>query len=320
MPVTTVRSITRPEDFAIEGAPDQTDALMEMWKEGESRPDWCFVLEEGGEVVGRVGFSVLPTCPPEFLGELPPDELFLFGLWLPWDDDPVGVGLTLIPEALRRIDEDVPDRLQVRTNVEVYPEHAHRVALFDALGMDLFQEKQGFTWVDDGSPVEVPDRLTFHTVDEAGRDHYRDVLAGVGEATLDRNDFYYRSHMDPQDWGSVYMTFLDDSEAPMWLLALLPDGEPVGFVAVSEFDEPDTATVAFIGVLPQHRGNGYIDDLLAAGTAAAQRQGFTSILSDVDTLNAPMMAAMERAGHHAGARPWHIWHHAGSVSRLVSPA
>jgi RimJ/RimL family protein N-acetyltransferase len=318
--VTTVRSITDTKDFALPGAPDQTDALIDMWEEGESRPDWCFVLEEEREVVGRVGFYVSPTCPPEFLGDLPPDELFLFGLWLPWDDDPVGAGLALISEALRRIAGDVPDRLQVRTNVEVYPEHAHRVALFDAFGMDLFQEKQGFTWVDDGSRVEVPDRLTFHTVDEVGHDHYRDVLAGVGEATLDRNDFYYRSHMDPQDWGSVYMTFLDDSVAPMWLLALLPDGEPVGFVAVSEFDEPDTATIAFIGVLPPHRGNGYIDGLLAAGTAVAQQHGFSSILSDVDTLNTPMMAAMERAGHHAGVRPWHIWHHVGSVGRLVSPA
>jgi RimJ/RimL family protein N-acetyltransferase len=318
--VTTVRSITDTKDFALPGAPDQTDMLIDMWEEGESRSDWCFVLEEGGEVVGRVGFTVEPTCPPEFVGDLPPDELFLFGLWLPWEDDPVGAGLDLIPEALRRILGDVPDRMQVRTNVEVQDEYADRVALFEALGMELFQEKQGFTWVDDGSPVEVRDRLTFHTVDEVGRDHYRDVLAGVGEATLDRNDFYYRSHMNPQDWGSVYMTFLDDSVAPMWLVGRLPGGESVGFVAVSQFDEPDTATIALIGVLPQHRGNGCIDDLLAAGTAVAQQHGFTSILSDVDTLNAPMMAAMERAGHHAGVRPWHIWHHVGSVGRLVSPA
>lgn len=318
MPVTTVRSITDTKDFAVPGAPDQTDALIAMWEEGESRPDWCFVLEDGGQAIGRVGFSVEPTCPPEYLGDLPPEELFVFGLWLPWEDDPVGTGLALIPEALRQIAGDIPDRLQVRTNVEVYPEHAHRVALFEALGMDLFQEKQGFTWVDDGSAVEVPGRLTFHTVDETGRDRYRDVLAAVGEATLDRNDFYYRSHMDPLDWGSVYMTFLDDSVAPMWLLGLLPDGEPVGFVAVSDFAEPHTATIAFVGVLPQHRGNGYIDDLLAAGTAAAQSHAFTSMLSDVDTLNAPMMASMERAGHHAGVRPWHIWHHVGSVSALSS--
>jgi hypothetical protein len=40
------------------------------------------------------------------------------------------------------------------------------------------------------------------------------------------------------------------------------------------------------------------------------------MLSDVDIENTPMMAAMERAGHHADVRPWHIWHHVGSVGRL----
>jgi ribosomal protein S18 acetylase RimI-like enzyme len=79
------------------------------------------------------------------------------------------------------------------------------------------------------------------------------------------------------------------------------------------------ATITFVGVLPAHRGNGYIDDLLAAGTAVAQRNGFATILSDVDTENTPMMAAMERAGHHPGARTWHVWHQVGSVARLVSP-
>ena len=85
-------------------------------------------------------------------------------------------------------------------------------------------------------------------------------------------------------------------------------------VAISPFDEPGTATIAYIGVLPEHRGNGYVDDLLAAGTAAAQRAGFTRILSDVDTENHPMLAAMERAGHHASATPWHVWSHRGEVN------
>lgn len=269
--------------------------------------------------LGTAVFSVEPTCPPEFLGELPPEELYLVELALPWDGDWTAAGRRLISEALGGIGV-VPDRLQVRTNPEAHDEHAKRVALFDALGMELFQEKEGFTWTDSGEAITVPDRLEFRTIAEVGRDRYRDVIAGVGEGTLDRNDFYYRSNMDPKDWGSVYTTFLEDGDAPMWLLGLLANDEAVGFVAVSDFDGAGTATIAFTGVLPEHRGNGYIDDLLAAGTAAAQRHDFGSMLSDVDTENAPMMAAMERAEHHAGVRPWHIWHHVGSVAHLVSPA
>lgn len=63
-----------------------------------------------------------------------------------------------------------------------------------------------------------------------------------------------------------------------------------------------------MGVLPEHRGRGYVDDLLAAGTAAAQRKGYVSMLDPVDTLNSPMDAAMVRGGHRRGVRPWHVWH------------
>lgn len=261
---------------------------------------------------GTVAFEVEPTCPPEFLGDLPPEELYLTELSLPWDGDWRAAGRTLISEALRRLGA-VPDRLQVRTNPEWHAEYAQRVALFESLGMELFQEKIGVTWVDDGGPIDVPDRLSFVTIAESGSDRYRDVIAAVGEGTLDRNDRYYRSHMDPADWGAVYLTFMGEGEEPMWLLGTLPGGEAVGFVAVVDFDGEATATIGFIGVVPEHRGNGYVDDLLAAGTAAARRHGYTSIHSDVDTLNAPMLAAMERAGHHTGVRPWHIWHQIGSV-------
>ena len=32
-------------------------------------------------------------------------------------------------------------------------------------------------------------------------------------------------------------------------------------------------------------------------------------VSDVDVLNRLMAAAMERARHSPGARPWHVWHY-----------
>ena len=263
-----------------------------------------------------MAFRVEPTCPPEFLGDLPAEEIFVNELSLPWDGDWLVAGRRLIPEALSMVAGTVPDRLQVRTNPESHDEHAERIALFDTLGMDLFQEKESFTWLDPGTPVDVPGRLEFRTIDEVGRDRFRGVIAGVGEDTLDRNDRYYRSHMDPDDWGAVYLTFVEDADAPMWLLGLLPNGDAAGFVAVSNFDGSGTATIAFIGVLPEHRGNGYVDDLMAAGIAAAQRNGFTAMLSDVDVQNTPMLAAMERAGHHAGVRPWHVWHHIGSVEAM----
>ena len=49
-----------------------------------------------------------------------------------------------------------------------------------------------------------------------------------------------------------------------WRIALRPDGDPVGFVIPAR--NSYQPIIGYIGVLPAHRGNGYIDDLLAEGT------------------------------------------------------
>ena len=45
--------------------------------------------------------------------------------------------------------------------------------------------------------------------------------------------------------------------------------------------------------------------------------GFEEMLSDVDTLNQPMIDTMRDAGHLEGVRPWHIWHYRAEVATLV---
>lgn len=311
----TLRSITASVDFTVPGAPELTGDLSDVWNDRSGKPEWSFVLDYGETPIGRVAFVVEPTCPPEYLGDLPPDELHVFDVWLP---DDMTAAEHLVVGALCGIAESVPDRFQLRTNRDVHAQTDRRLDLAGALDLDLFQEKEGFLWLDDGRDPIVPSRLVFRSIDEVGHRHYRDVFAGVPRETLDRNDRWFRHRTSEHDWASVMMTYVNDDDAPMWLEARLPDGRPVGIVAVSDFGRPDTATITYIGVLPVHRGNGYIDDLIAAGTAAARRLGFTSILSDVDVESNPMMAAMERSGHHARSTDWHGWHHVGSVSNLIT--
>lgn len=257
----------------------------------ERTPDGLVLLADGVPI-GSVGVRIEETCPAEFLGDLPPHETNLVNLSAP----AAAAGVLL---AAARTAGPAP--VQARVNAEG-PLAAERRAAYEGAGMELFQEKQGFTWT--GSPVTVPDRLVFGP---AGHDVYRDVLARCGEGTLDRNDAWYRRLAGPTNWGSVFMTFRGAGDP--WLLASLPSGEPVGVVAMTPFGEPGVATVAFIGVVPEQRGHGYVADLLAAGTAAARDAGFTSVLSDADVLNVPMTTAFERAGHLPGVRPWHVWHY-----------
>jgi hypothetical protein len=62
-----------------------------------------------GARVGRVGYRVEPTVTnPAWLGTLPPAELFLFGLWLPWGHGGCDLGRVLFASknrTLRKIHE-----------------------------------------------------------------------------------------------------------------------------------------------------------------------------------------------------------------------
>jgi len=289
-----------------------------MWVAGASRPEWCFVAEdESGARVGRVGYRVEPTVTnPAWLGTLPPAELFAFGLWLPWEHGGCDLGRVLFATTLGRLAPELPARLDARVNPEIDDHPGERVRLFDDIGMDLFQEKQGFTWRNSGAPIPPPGRLRFATALDTGRDLYQDVMARAGRDTLDRNDRWYRDHMDEAHWAAQMMEYLQEEDSGSWLVASDPAGDPVGMVAVSTFD-PGVATVTFIGVVPEHRGRGYGHDLLQAATSAAYGRGFEEMLSDVDTLNQPMIDTMRSAGHLGGVRPWHIWHYRAEVATLV---
>jgi GNAT superfamily N-acetyltransferase len=193
--------------------------------------------------------------------------------------------------------------LTVHNEFHTHPEE--RVAALEAAGCALFQEKHGYVWVDDGQTVGVPDRLEFRTLEEVGDEAYGAVMGPTQEGTLDRNDVYYWGGTGPDAWAGVFLSIAGDDRCS-WLAGFAGD-EPVGFMAISAFHEPGAGTIAHCGVLPEHRGNGYMGDLLAAGTAVARERGFSSIVSDVDVVNHPMIAAMLRAGHRDDVRPWHTW-------------
>ena len=127
--------------------------------------------------------------------------------------------------------------------------------------------------------------------------------------TLDRNDRYYLALTGERGWANEMFGFLAPDDLASSYLALDIADRPAGFVLLGAFDEPATASIFHIGVLPEQRGHGYIDDLLVRANLAARERGFESILSDVDVENAPMRAAMVRARHLEGRRPWHVWHY-----------
>ena len=79
-----------------------------------------------------------------------------------------------------------------------------------------------------------------------------------------------------------------------------PEGDLVGLIMPAR--NPTSPVIDYIGVVPERRGEGYVDDLLARGTATLLSAGAERIRADTDTANAPMADAFRRAGYAEFAR------------------
>jgi RimJ/RimL family protein N-acetyltransferase len=182
---------------------------------------------------------------------------------------------------------------------------------FQGHGRRLIHES--LAQIDDEVPKLLQSRISIEGRPHA--DERRTVMAAGGAGTLDRNDRYYWRGCGPDNWAARMMAHLDPEDEPMWLVGFCVD-DPIGYVAVAR-DDSWGSTIIHIGVVPGHRGNGYIADVLAGGSAAARSAGISAMLSDVDVVNEPMIRAMELAGHDPALRPWHTWTYRAAVRSLL---
>jgi predicted N-acetyltransferase YhbS/ribosomal protein S18 acetylase RimI-like enzyme len=279
--------------------------LKRMFAAGSMRPEWCFVAEEEGEgPVGRVAFWTLPGMEEPFA---------LVLLDVPWDGDYMGVGKRLLGEVLGEAHalgageiEHVLDDPPMQPQFQYNPEK--RIELFGSTGFAFRRETGRFEWRGEEPPVASP-RLAFRTLEEVGEDTFIEAMREVSEGTLDREIRGERERFGKQ---RAARQFFEDARKvkhnpAWWRLAYAPNGDLVGLVMPAE--PPGFLTIFYVGVVPRMRGRGYIDDLLAAGTASllqARGRDEKPLLADTDVANGPMAAAFGRAGwaRFAGRREY----------------
>ncbi len=285
---------------------DVEQYLDRMFAAGSMRPEWCFVAEEAGRPVGRVAFWTLPGMEEPFA---------LVLLDLDWEDKFMDVGTGLLGDVLDRARalgaaeiEHVVDDPPIRPQFQHHPQR--RTELLDRIGFSFRRETGRFERRGDEPPA-VPERLSFRTLREVGEDAFVEAMKQVSEGTLDREIHEERERLGGE---RAAREFFEDAqrvryEPSWWQLAYTSDGQLAGLVMPAE--PPGFLTIFYIGVVPGMRGRGYVDDLLAAGTAtlldARKKDGNDkALLTDTDVANGPMAAAFERAGwtRFAGRREY----------------
>jgi RimJ/RimL family protein N-acetyltransferase len=290
----TLRPITGPDELDLFNSLPYVlnDEVGDDLAAGRRRPEWLWLALRGNHVVARAGWwsragDQQPLLMDIFdIGGDPDDGVRLLRTALP---AVVPAGATP-PEYGRFLPADWRDHQHTRQVVD------DRMRALELVGAKLFVERLRLEWRP-GTPVaELSGRLTFRPVGNPGE--LIELMTVVLDGTLDAHSRHDLTRMTPsQAAQEQYHNELERYASPheWWLIARLPDGEPVGFVLPAH--NGYNPIIAYLGVVPVHRGHGDIHDLLAAGTSLLAAQNVPRIRAATDVGNAPMAAAFALAGY-----------------------
>ncbi len=272
--------------------------LDTMFAAGSMRPGWCFVAEEG-TTVGRIAFWTLPGMEEPF-------ALVLFDVDRRGDLRAFGAGLLeyALKEARRMETREIEHVIDVPPQPPQFQHHAEaRIGLLAGAGFAPRRETVRFEWTG-GSPPIRADRLRYRTLPEVGEEAFVAAISRVSEGTLDQEIQSDRDELGPE--GAARDFFEDAARVehdPSWWRLAYAGEDLVGLVMPAR--PPAFLTIFYVGVVPGMRGRGFVDDLLASGTATlleARGEYATPLRTDTDVSNHPMSAAFERAGWSRFAR------------------
>lgn len=268
------------------------DEIVADLAAGRRVPGWLWLAEREGRPVARAAWwGRAGDAEPLLMDILDVDDS------LP-EPVRVEVGERLVRAALPEVTSGRPPQYLrfVPADWRADPAGVRaRMTALERTGARLFVERLRLEWRA-GTPVPEPDgRLEFRTTDRA---ELVGLMTRVLEGTLDAHSRADLAGKPPAQVAAEHYDeeFARYSSPIAWhRVAVRPDGEPVGFVVPAR--NPYNAIIAYLGVLPEHRGQGYVDPILAAGTRVLAAENVPRIRASTDLHNTPMAAAFARAGY-----------------------
>ncbi|NYF11241.1 ribosomal protein S18 acetylase RimI-like enzyme [Leifsonia sp. AK011] len=260
------------------------------------RPEWCWTAELDGALVGRA----LWWGPAD--AELPVslDCLLVRDTAVAPED----IGAALIEVGL----ETFGSSQVLEFNVDVATDWADDPAAVHAIewrgraaragGFARTTERVTFARESSDPRPERSSRLQFApAADEEFRAHF----ARVAEGSLDAHtlDMVAREGVEALADNDLKFYLSLPGERSAWRIATWTD-QSIGFIIPTRtaYD----ASISYLGVLPEYRGRGYVNDLLAEMVHTHHDSGEARIVGTTDATNTPMRGAFERAGFAATRR------------------
>jgi ribosomal protein S18 acetylase RimI-like enzyme len=263
--------------------------LDDAFASGATSEAFCLVAERGGRWIGRALLR----------GPAGLDQIFVhfFDVDL-GEQDADDVARGLISAVLAAPADDDERTLLYALDVEHpwHPEPVRRRAWFEAAGFEVAREAQRWEWPPSAELAPASGRLAFRTLKEVGEDAFREAIARVSDDTLDKRLREMRARLGRDGDAAEHFRLLTGlRHEPDWLELGFDGGELVGLIACG--GGVDVAFVVYVGVVPEMRGRGFVNELLAHATRVLFEAGEETIRADTDVANEPMAKAFERAGY-----------------------
>jgi RimJ/RimL family protein N-acetyltransferase len=249
---------------------------------GECRPEWSWVALRDGTVVARAAWY----------GEPGDDAPFALD-WLDFTD--ADAAIQLLRTAPLRTDYCLSVPPGWLADPDLRQAAQARIDVATAAGLEFLVERYVYCWTTDCGLPERPERLVYRP--EPDDDVVLDVFRRVHHGSLDAHArrATAESDLDAAARADLDILHLLHGARDWWRLAYTRDGDLVGLTIPSL--NQVTPTVAYVGVVPEHRGNGYAYDLLVEATHHLVDEGAGQIIAGTDTTNTPMAAAFAKAGY-----------------------
>ncbi|MGB1206103.1 MAG: GNAT family N-acetyltransferase [Chitinophagales bacterium] len=313
----TVRSITLNEidDFAslANDSVYLKSILLRLFAARQTHISWCFVAVENKTFVGGIIYWAFPNDRQHI-------KFTTLGLLLNWESqNNFSIGNELLLQSLEIMYLNGATVLDGRLIYDFTPALKEHKMLLKKIGIDLIQEKWQFE-------IQQPStyrqqkynskKLLFKPLTEVNAGHFIDAIRQTCSATLDRADQKLIKKIGAHQYAQTLFQKLMqvDDDLSHYLLAYEKKGGAlVGLVVPQRFSEQRGA-VNYIGIVPNKRRQGYVDELLQYAIHILYEDGIKTIIADIDSRHIPLKKALLRVGFKKKTA---IWCYKKSLSRLL---
>ncbi|MFF3614867.1 GNAT family N-acetyltransferase [Streptomyces sp. NPDC002580] len=288
-PTALTRATAYPADGPV--AALTTEKIHEELAAGQFRPEWVWLAEDDdGQLLARaLWWGRADSERPIALDCLQVRSTVT---------DPVALATGLLDAAHAALGTRPLYNLSLPADWRTRPELTEAVAwrreAGSRTGLTREIERLRYEWTPEAEPPRAGGRLTFR---EGSDEEFLEAFVRVSAGSLDQATQDELREKDARQLAEEDMRFYLDcpGERSWWRLAESPDGTTAGLAVPSA--TPYNRNVGYLGVVPEQRGKGLIDEILAEITRFHAAEGAELVTATTDTTNVPMAAAFDRAGY-----------------------